>query len=249
MSIVTPSHGSDQNKSIIENEINHFNALSQQWWDHSGPMKTLHDMNDLRISWIDNKLKKFNITKPQKILDIGCGAGLASESLAKLGYDIVGIDAGEEVIKAAQSHLDKVPLPQHSGKITYRIGCIEELDPKFQRFSIVIALELLEHVKNPHEFIQHISNLLTPTGKVFISTINRNLKSYFFAKVGAEYVTRLLPVGTHNWKQFVTPNELRQMAHQAGLRIVDIAGLTLRLNGWKITKHPSINYITCLSKN
>lgn len=249
MSTVTPPDQHNQKNSVKEDEINRFNAIADEWWNRTGPMSPLHEMNSLRIEWIQKLLKtQSSFDRSHPILDIGCGVGIASEGLAALGYNVLGVDAAKDVIQAAQNHLDTIPLPPNSGDITYRVGTIEELVAEKKQFQIVNALELLEHVNDPQEFIQNIAALLTDNGITFVSTINRNIPSFLFAKVGAEYLTRKLPVGTHQWKQFITPAELGKMAHNAGLRVVDMAGLTMRPNGWKITQDVKINYMVCLSK-
>ncbi|MBI0075597.1 bifunctional 2-polyprenyl-6-hydroxyphenol methylase/3-demethylubiquinol 3-O-methyltransferase UbiG [Commensalibacter sp. M0357] len=250
MPIDTTDNANKQNNSIITNEIDHFNQLADQWWDRKGPMSSLHDMNDLRIEWINRNLRHNNqYYKSGNILDIGCGAGLASEALANMGYNVLGIDAGEKVIKAAQYHLDTTPLLPKGGSLTYKVGSIEELVHENQHFSVITALELLEHVNDPQNFIHNISRLLQTNGMIFVSTINRTLPAFLFAKVAAEYITRKLPVGTHNWRQFITPSELGKMAHSAGLRIKSIAGMTFYPNGWKLTQNVKINYIACLTNS
>lgn len=249
MPIDTTDHTNKQNNSIITNEINHFNQLADQWWDRKGPMSSLHDMNDLRIEWINrNLVQNKQFYKSGIILDIGCGAGLASEALANLGYNVLGVDAGEKVIKAAQYHLDTVPLLPNGGSLTYQVGNVETLVHEHQHFSAITALELLEHVRDPQNFIHNIAQLVQPEGLIFVSTINRTLQSFLFAKVAAEYITRKLPIGTHNWNQFITPSELGKMAHAAGLRVKAITGLTLYPNGWKLTGNVNINYMVCLTK-
>lgn len=249
MPIVTTVNSNKQKNSINQNEISLFNQLAEKWWDRKGPMSALHDMNDLRVEWINHHLKSDIFPhESDHLLDIGCGAGLASEALANMGYHVLGIDAGEQVIQAAKHHLQTTPLLPNGGSLQYQIGNIETLVDNHQKFSVITALELLEHVNNPTEFIHNLSLLLEPNGIVFISTINRTIWSFLFAKIAAEYITRKLPIGTHTWNQFITPAELSQMAHQAGLRIKAITGLAFYPNGWKLNRNPRANYIACLSK-
>lgn len=251
MPIVTTDSLNKQKNSINPNEISHFNQLAEKWWDRKGPMSALHDVNDLRVEWIHNHLTHHHseLNPSKTLLDIGCGAGLASEALANLGYNVIGVDAAEKVIQAAQYHLQKTPLLPNGGSLHYQVNSIEKLIEDNQFFPIITALELLEHVNDPTEFITNLAHLLQPKGKLFVSTLNRTLSSFLMAKVMAEYIVRKLPIGTHSWKQFITPGELGTMAHQAGLRVEAIAGITLYPNGWKLSKNLKINYIACLSKS
>ena len=213
MPIDTTDNANKQNNSIITNEIDHFNQLADQWWDRKGPMSSLHDMNDLRIEWINRNLRHNN-----------------------------------QYYKSGNI-LDTTPLLPNGGSLTYKVGSIEELVHENQHFSVITALELLEHVNDPQNFIHNISRLLQTNGMIFVSTINRTLPAFLFAKVAAEYITRKLPVGTHNWRQFITPSELGKMAYSAGLRIKSIAGMTFYPNGWKLTQNVKINYIACLTNS
>jgi len=216
-------------------EIARFDALAGQWWDPNGPMRPLHRMNPLRTAWIDSR-----IPPASRILDIGCGAGLLAEALAKKGHDVLGIDAAGAAISAAQAHAEGQGLA-----LSYRACLAEDLLAEGHRFPVITALEVIEHVDDPAAFVATLAALLEPGGTLFLSTLNRTKRSFLVAKLGAEYLLRLMPVGTHEWKKFITPTELGRDLRAAGLRVADIAGMTpspLR-GGWKTTRDTSVNYI------
>jgi 2-polyprenyl-6-hydroxyphenyl methylase/3-demethylubiquinone-9 3-methyltransferase len=176
-----------------------------------------------------------------RILDIGCGAGLLSESLAKAGHDVLGLDASAEAIAAAQAHATGRGLT-----LAYRTGAAEELQAEGQKFPVITALEVIEHVPDPAGFVATLASLLEPGGLLFISTLNRTPRSWLTAKLGAEFLLRMLPVGTHEWRQFVTPAELDDYYRRAALRMSAIAGMSLDpLSGrFRITRDTGVNYIT-----
>ncbi|GAN63818.1 3-demethylubiquinone-9 3-methyltransferase [Acetobacter indonesiensis NRIC 0313] len=240
----------DAASSVSPEEIARFGALADKWWDPSGPMRPLHAMNELRINWTNGHLPlRGRTSRRVRVLDIGCGAGLASEALAKSGHDVLGLDASPDGIEAARLHLDHQPLPDGSGPLTYRVGSAEELVEEKARFDAVIALEIIEHVTDPERFMCMLADLVEPGGTVIVSTMNRTLKSLAIGKIGAEYILRLLPVGTHEWRKFITPAELGRYARQAGLTITAIAGMTPGLNGWKESRNLDVNYIAAFRKS
>jgi 2-polyprenyl-6-hydroxyphenyl methylase/3-demethylubiquinone-9 3-methyltransferase len=221
--------------SVLAAEVARFDALASRWWDPDGPMRELHRMNPARTGWIDARL-----TRGARVLDVGCGAGIAAEALARRGHDVLGIDASDAALAAAEAH-----GAGHGLRLAYRQATAEALANEGVRFQAVLALEVIEHVADPAAFVVSLACLLAPGGRLFLSTINRTPRSFAFAKIGAEYVLRLLPVGTHDWRRFVTPVELRSHCAAAGLRLADLAGLLpdpLR-GGWRVGRDLAVNYI------
>ncbi|NHO31661.1 bifunctional 2-polyprenyl-6-hydroxyphenol methylase/3-demethylubiquinol 3-O-methyltransferase UbiG [Acetobacter fallax] len=238
--------------SVSAEEIARFGAIAREWWDPAGPMRPLHAMNPLRIGWIDRHLPLRSRKQARlRVLDLGCGAGLASEALAQAGHDVLGMDAAAEGIAAARRHLEQHPLPSAAGSLTYRVGSAETLVTEGEMFDAVVALEIIEHVTDPVAFMRMLAELVRPGGNVFVSTMNRTVRAFAFAKIGAEYVMRLLPVGTHDWKKFVTPAEMAGYGRQAGLRLDDMAGMTPDLfgNSWRESRDLGVNYIAAFSRS
>ena len=241
---------SDSFSSVAPDEISRFSALAEKWWDPRGPMRPLHAMNPLRISWACRHIPvQGRHSRRVSALDIGCGAGLASEALAKTGHNVTGLDASANGIAAARKHLETYPLPRGAGSLSYREGSAEELAKEGAKFDAVIAFEIIEHVTDPAAFMATLSQLLEPGGTLIVSTMNRTLSSLAVGKIGAEYLLRLLPTGTHTWKKFVTPAELGRYARAAGLTIEAIAGMSPTITGdWKESRNLSINYIAAFRK-
>lgn len=225
-------------------EIAKFDALADRWWDPRGPMAPLHAMNPLRCGWVAERLAR-RLGRPGedlsglRVLDVGCGAGLASEALARRGASVTGIDAAGAALEAARAHAARSGL-----EIDYRAARPEELTGEWDA---VVSLEVIEHVA-PEErpaFLGALARLTRPGGAVFLSTLNRTPRAFLMAKLGAEYVLRLLPRGTHDWKLFMTPAELGAGLREAGLRVEDIAGMSFDplSRRWKATRDVGVNYI------
>jgi len=220
--------------TVSMGEIARFDALAPRWWDPDGPMRALHRMNPARVAWIAER------TRASRLLDLGCGAGLAAEALARRGHEVLGVDASSAAIETARSHAEGQNL-----RLAYRVGTAEDLLADGLRFSVITALEVIEHVPDPPGFLATLAALLEPGGQLFLSTLNRTPQSFLAAKVGAEYLLRWLPVGTHDWRRFITPVELAAMLRRVGLRITEITGLIPRpLTGTWATGHDlSVNYL------
>jgi 2-polyprenyl-6-hydroxyphenyl methylase/3-demethylubiquinone-9 3-methyltransferase len=231
--------------SVVDGEVARFGGLASAWWDRRGPMAPLHAMNPLRVGWVDARVRRV-LGGPARLLDMGCGAGLAAEALARLGHDVLGVDAGDEVIATARAHADGLGLP-----LSYRVATAEALRVEGERFGAITALEVIEHVADQPAFVADLAGLLVPGGVLVLSTLNRTRRSYAVAKVGAEFVLRLLPAGTHDWKRFVAPAELGAMLRAAGLLVTDVAGMVFDpLAGrWRESRDTAINYIMMARKS
>ena len=233
--------------TINKEEIDKFSRIAEEWWDPDGKFKPLHSFNPIRIKYIkDNIIKHFNIKKKNlplsklKILDIGCGGGLIAEPMCRLGANVTGIDASEKNIKIAKAHLNKNKL-----KINYKCTSPENLKSN-EKFDIILNLEIIEHVENVELFLKKSSRLLKKGGLMYIATLNKTFKSYIFAIVGAEYVLRWLPIGTHDWEKFVEPTKLIKFGEKNLLKLNNINGIKfdIFLNEWKLSNDKSVNYIS-----
>ena len=239
--------------TINREEIQKFSDLADEWWDVNGKFKPLHMFNPIRIEYITEKIKQeFNLLnrnnnflKDLKILDIGCGGGLISEPLARLGGEVTGIDASEKNIKVAKLHSKKNNL-----NINYLNKSPEQLNNS-EKFDIVLNLEVVEHVENVDLYIKSCSNLLKKNGIMFTATLNRTIVSYIKAIVGAEYILRWLPIGTHDWNKFIKPEELEKKLSLANFCTIDVKGLEFNplFNKWKQSDNLSVNYIICSKRN
>ena len=223
-------------------EISKFSELAHRWWDAGSEFKPLHEINPLRLDYIDSLAGLHG----KLVLDVGCGGGILAESMAQRGAHVTGIDLAELALKVAQLH-----LYESGHKVDYRNISAEALAHESpQQFDVVTCMELLEHVPDPASTVHACATLVKPGGSVFFSTINRNLKSYLFAVVGAEYVLKLLPRGTHSYAKFIKPSELGSYCRQAGLEISNITGMTYNpLSGiYALAPDTDVNYIVCCLK-
>ena len=236
-----------KNNTINKKEIDKFSRIAEEWWNPSGKFKPLHKFNPIRIAYIKNNIintfKIRNQTKPLekvKILDIGCGGGLLSEPMSRLGADVVGIDASEKNIQVAKLHAKKNNL-----NIEYLCTSPESFKEN-TKFDVILNMEIIEHVENVDFFLESCSKLLKKNGIMFVATINKTLKSYLFAIIGAEYIMRWLPIGTHEWEKFVKPDDLIEILKKYNLSLDICDGMKFNLiqDKWSISKDKSVNYIS-----
>ena len=238
--------------TINKEEIQKFSNLAEEWWDVQGKFKPLHMFNPIRIEYIVEKIKQhldgddenINYFQDLKILDIGCGGGLISEPMARLGATVTGIDASNKNIKVAKLHSKKSNL-----KIRYLNKSPEQLN-EIEKFDVILNLEIVEHVADVDLYISSCFKLLKKGGIMFTATINRTLTSYIKAIIGAEYILRWLPIGTHDWDKFIKPEELEKKLVEQKFKTLDIKGLNFNpvLNKWKRSENLSVNYIICSEK-
>ena len=237
--------------SINKKEIEKFSKIAEEWWNPNGKFKPLHNFNPIRIKYIkENLIEEFNLKNSEKplkninILDIGCGGGLLSEPMCRLGANVVGIDASKKNIDIAKFHAKKNKL-----KINYKKASPETCKFK-KKFDVILNMEIVEHVENIDFFIEESSKLLKKNGIMFIATLNKTLKSYAFAIIGAEYILKWLPIGTHDWEKFIQPKDLIKISKKNNLSLKKLDGMKFNLldNNWKISTDTSINYIIKLLK-
>jgi 2-polyprenyl-6-hydroxyphenyl methylase/3-demethylubiquinone-9 3-methyltransferase len=224
-------------------ELAKFGALAHRWWDPQGEFRPLHELNPLRLAWIDGLAPLAG----KAVLDVGCGGGILSEAMARLGARVTGIDLSERPLKVAQLHLLESGL-----SIQYELKSAEQYSEQFAgAFDVVTCMELLEHVPDPASTVAACANLVKPGGRVFFSTINRNPKSYLFAVIGAEYLLGLLPRGTHDYARFIRPAELSRWCRDARLDLLELKGMTYNpLTGvYRLSADCSVNYALCCAKD
>jgi len=238
--------------SVNKKEIDKFSKMADEWWDPEGKFKPLHKFNPTRIKYLKENIvynfKLKNKSKPLsgiKILDIGCGGGLLSEPMSRMGANVTGIDASNKNIKIAKVHSKKNKL-----KINYLCSSPEKLKIG-KKFDVILNMEIVEHVEDIDFFLKSCSKLLKKKGLMFVATINKTLKSYVFAIVGAEYVLRWLPIGTHEWEKFVKPEDLKKILIKYDLSLNKLEGMNFNIikDEWSISRDLSVNYIAKFIKN
>tara|TARA_B100000035_G_C21037172_1_gene571781 strand:+ start:17119 stop:17832 length:714 start_codon:yes stop_codon:yes gene_type:complete len=232
-----------QNINVDLNEVEKFNKIAHKWWDPSSEFKPLHDINPLRVNYI-NDLYPLD---QKNILDVGCGGGILAESMARLGGNVVGIDQSEIAIKIAKLHAKENDL-----SINYKLLNIEDfLKKDLKKFDVITCLEMIEHVPDPASIITSCAKKLKKNGRLYVSTINRNLKAFLFAIVGAEYILNLLPKGTHHYDKFIKPSEVKSWANSLNMSISNITGMTYNpfLKKYSLGSDVSVNYILELRFN
>lgn len=244
---------SPQKSTVVEEEVARFAALADTWWDPNGPFRPIHKFNPVRLRYIrDRLIEHFNLDKtsatPLKgisILDVGCGGGVLSEPLARLGAEVIGIDPAEKNVRAAEIHAAKEGV-----SVSYRAITAEELEASGARFDVVLAMEVVEHVSDVNAFVATTANMVKPGGLFFSATINRTLKAYALAIVGAEYILRWLPKGTHSYDMLVKPEELRHAMEDGGLKQLSIEGVFFNpiKDEWRLSSDTDVNYMVMAMK-
>jgi 2-polyprenyl-6-hydroxyphenyl methylase/3-demethylubiquinone-9 3-methyltransferase len=224
-------------------ELKKFGELAHRWWDPQGEFRPLHEINPLRLGWI----RELAPLEGKDVLDVGCGGGILSEAMARSGARVTGIDLSEKPLKVAELHLLESGLAVHYEKISAE----EKAKIHAGQFDIVTCMELLEHVPDPASTVAACARLARPGGRVFFSTINRNPKSYLFAVIGAEYVLKLLPKGTHDYARFIRPSELAHWCRDAGLRPLEFKGMTYNplTQQYRLGENCDVNYALCCVKD
>ena len=241
-----------KNNTINKKEIEKFSKIAEEWWNPEGKFKPLHKFNPVRISYIkDNIINTFKLDnnkiplKNLRILDVGCGGGLLSEPMCKLGANVTGIDASQKNINVAKLHSKRNDL-----RINYFCSSPEKFKVK-EKFDVILNMEIVEHVEDVNLFLNSCSKLLKKNGIMFIATLNKTLKSYIFAIIGAEYILRWLPIGTHEWEKFLKPEELISILKNNDLKLDRVDGMNFNIftDKWNVGKDKSVNYIAKFIKN
>jgi 2-polyprenyl-6-hydroxyphenyl methylase/3-demethylubiquinone-9 3-methyltransferase len=237
-----------RSSSVDDSEVERFSRQAATWWDPRGPMASLHKFNPVRLAYIrdkaaerfDRDAKKLDCLKGIRMLDIGCGGGILSEPLARLGAEMVGADPSKQNIAVALAH-----AKDNRVAVDYRATTAEELAEAGERFDVVLAMEVVEHVVDVDAFVAICASMVKPGGLMFAATLNRTLKSFALAIVGAEYVLRWLPRGTHQWDKFVTPDELERAIEAGGLRVTGERGVVYNLfaDRWQLSSDMDVNYM------
>ena len=240
-----------KNITVKKTEIDKFSKLASEWWDPSGKFKPLHKFNPVRLDYIKKSITKHfkikNSSKPLKnvkILDIGCGGGLLCEPLSRLGAEVVGIDASEKNIKIAKTHAKKNNL-----SVNYFCASPENFKTKL-KFDVILNMEIVEHVNDVNFFLKESSKFLKKTGLMFVATLNKTLKSYVFAILGAEYILRWLPIGTHDWNMFIDPKVLKNICKKNSLILEALHGVKYNIitREWSLSSDDSVNYMAMFKK-
>ena len=234
-------------------EVARFDALAATWWDEAGPMRVLHRFNPVRLAYIrDAACRRFGrdpdapfALEGLSIVDVGCGGGLLSEPLARLGAAVTGLDPATRNLAAARAHAEEAGI-----RVDYRPETIEAVAASGARFDVVLAMEVIEHVPDPKAFLRAAASAVKPGGLLFAATLNRTLRSFALAIVGAEYVLGWLPRGTHDWDKFITPDELRGMLRAGGLVPTDVTGVVYNplTDGWRASGDTAVNYMVAAEK-
>lgn len=234
------TNSNSQWQNADQNEIDKF-TISDSWWNTNGAFKPLHDINPIRLAFIQHHAQ----LKQQQILDVGCGGGILSEALAKAGANVTGLDLNSNAIEQAVAHAKLQDLP-----INYQLQAVEQLSHEKHQFDIVVCMELLEHVPDPQSIVNACVKLTKPNGKLFFATINRNPKAFLTAIVGAEYLLQLLPKGTHDYQKFIKPSELSKWLRKAGSTVIAMSGMHYNpLNKqFSLAENIDVNYLLCAQK-
>ena len=229
--------------NVDQSEIDKFSALAHRWWDPTSEFKPLHAINPLRLDWIES----ITSLAGKKVLDVGCGGGILAESLSKAGGIVTGIDLSNKALKVAELH-----QLESNTSVQYRSISAEDLAKQEpENYDVVTCMEMLEHVPDPSSVVQACATLCKPGGSIFFSTLNRNPKSYLFAIIGAEYILKLLPKGTHEYDKFIKPSELAGFTRQAGLELLEIKGMTYNplTQIYRLGSDTDVNYMIATRKS